>query len=163
MSEAATHAERRIVLDDLQGEPIRLLLEEHLRDMRAWSPPESVHALDLDRLRRPEISFWTLWEGDDLLGCGALKDLGHQVAEIKSMRTANAHRGKGMGAEMLAYILSTAKQRGFKRLNLETGTQTQFAPARALYARAGFTVCGPFAEYALDPHSCFMTRELATE
>lgn len=154
---------RRIVLDDLRGEPIRMLLEEHLRDMRAWSPPESVHALDLDRLRRPEISFWTLWEGDELLGCGALKDLGEGEAEIKSMRTANAHRSKGVGAEMLAHILSTAKQRGFKRLNLETGTQTQFAPARTLYARHGFTVCGPFADYKLDPYSCFMAITLATE
>ncbi len=151
---------RRIVLDDLQGEPIRLLLEEHLRDMRAWSPPESVHALDLDRLRQPEISFWTLWEGDELLGCGALKDLGHQEAEIKSMRTANAHRGKGVGDEMLGHLLATAKQRGITRLNLETGTQAQFAPARALYARHGFTVCGPFADYALDQYSCFMTKAL---
>ena len=163
MREAATHAQRRIVLDDLRGEPVRLLQEEHLRDMRAWSPPESVHALDLDRLRQPEISFWTLWEGDDLLGCGALKDLGEGEGEIKSMRTANAHRGKGVGAEMLAHILSAAKQRGLKRLNLETGTQTQFALARALYARAGFTVCGPFADYALDPYSCFMTLELTAE
>ena len=163
MSMAVSHPMRRIVLDDLQGEPIRLLLEEHLRDMRAWSPPESVHALDLDKLRRPEISFWTLWEGDELLGCGALKDLGSHEAEIKSMRTANAHRGKGVGAEMLAHILSTAKQRDLKRLNLETGTQTQFAPARALYSRAGFTVCGPFADYALDQYSCFMTLRLAAE
>ena len=161
MSEAIRRAIRRIVLDDLKGEPIRLLLEEHLRDMRAWSPPESVHALDLDRLRQPEISFWTLWEGNDLLGCGALKDLGGAEAEIKSMRTANAHRGKGVGAEMLMHILSAARARGFKRLNLETGTQTQFAPARALYARAGFSVCGPFADYALDAYSCFMTLELA--
>lgn len=163
MSMAVSHPMRRIVLDDLQGEPIRLLLEEHLRDMRAWSPPESVHALDLDRLRQPEISFWTLWEGGALLGCGALKDLGLREAEIKSMRTANAHRGKGVGAEMLAHILHAAKQRGFKRLNLETGTQTQFAPARALYAQAGFTVCGPFADYALDQYSCFMTLKLAAE
>ncbi len=154
---------RRIVLDDLQGEPIRLLLEEHLRDMRAWSPPCSVHALDLDRLRRPEISFWTVWESGDLLGCGALKDLGEGEAEIKSMRTANKHRGKGVGAEMLAHILSTAKQRGIKRLNLETGTQTQFAPARALYARHGFTACGPFADYKLDTYSCFMAITLATK
>ncbi len=150
----------KIVLDDLQGEPIRLLLEEHLRDMRAWSPPESVHALDLDQLRKPEISFWTVWEGEELLGCGALKDLGGQEAEIKSMRTANAHRGKGVGSEMLGHLIATAKQRGIKRLNLETGTQTQFAPARALYARHGFTVCGPFADYALDKYSCFMTRAL---
>ena len=151
---------RRIVLDDLQGEPVRLLLEEHLRDMRAWSPPESVHALDLDQLRRPEISFWTLWDGDDLLGCGALKDLGGHEAEIKSMRTANAHRGKGAGSAMLSHILSIAKERGVKRLNLETGPQPQFAPARALYARHGFVECGPFADYGPDAYSYFMRRDL---
>ena len=154
---------RRIVLDDLQGEPIRLLLEEHLRDMRAWSPPESVHALDLDRLRQPDISFWTLWEGDDLLGCGALKDLGSYEAEIKSMRTAAAHRSKGVGDVMLRHIVSVAAVRGVKRLNLETGPQPQFAPARALYARHGFVECGPFADYEPDAYSYFMTRSLGAK
>jgi putative acetyltransferase len=151
---------RRIVLDDLRGEPIRLLLEEHLSDMRAWSPPESVHALDLEKLRRPEISFWTLWDGESLLGCGALKDLGQREGEIKSMRTANAHRGQGLGAEMLTHILAQARERGITRLNLETGSQPQFAPARALYARFGFTVCEPFADYLPDENSCFMTLAL---
>jgi putative acetyltransferase len=151
---------RRIVLDDLQGDPIRQLLEEHLCDMRAWSPPGSVHALDLDQLRLPDISFWTLWECDALLGCGALKDLGSQAGEIKSMRTATAHRGKGVGSEMLRHILSVATERGIKRLNLETGAQPQFAPARALYARHGFTECGPFADYSPDVYSYFMTRTL---
>lgn len=154
---------RRIVLDDLRGEPIRLLLEEHLRDMRAWSPPESVHALDLDRLRRPEISFWTIWEGDALLGCGALKDLGEHECEIKSMRTATAHRRKGVGAEMLTHILSAARVRGMKRINLETGSQPEFASARALYSGHGFSVCGPFADYSADVHSYFMTLALAAE
>ncbi len=151
---------RRTVLDDLRGTPVRLLLEEHLRDMRAWSPPESVHALDLEQLRRPEINFWTLWEGDDLLGCGALKDLGGKEGEIKSMRTAAAHRGKGVGDEMLRHILSVAMERGMKRLNLETGPQPQFAPARALYVRHGFAECGPFADYEPDVYSYFMTRAL---
>lgn len=154
---------RRIVLDDLRGEPIRLLLEEHLRDMRAWSPPESVHALDLDRLRQPEISFWTIWEGDALLGCGALKDLGEHACEIKSMRTATAHRGKGVGAEMLNHILSVARERGMNRIHLETGSQPQFAPARALYASHGFSVCGPFADYTPDVYSCFMTLTVGTD
>jgi putative acetyltransferase len=147
---------RRIVLDDLRGSEIAGLLEEHLRDMRAWSPPESVHALDLDKLRRPEISFWTLWDGTDLLGCGALKDLRNAEAEIKSMRTANAHRGKGVGAQMLTHILDEAKSRKLTRLYLETGPQDQFAPARALYQRFGFTVCEPFADYKPDPYSYFM-------
>jgi putative acetyltransferase len=147
---------RRIVLDDLRGAEIAGLLEEHLRDMRAWSPPESVHALDLDKLRRPDISFWTLWEDTDLLGCGALKDLRSAEAEIKSMRTANAHRGKGVGAQMLTHILDEAKSRKLTRLYLETGPQDQFAPARALYQRFGFTVCEPFADYKPDPYSYFM-------
>ena len=151
---------RRIVLDDLRGEPIRLLLEDHLRDMRAWSPPESVHAIDLEKLRQPDISFWTLWEGDALLGCGALKDLGYGACEIKSMRTASAHRGKGVGSAMLGHLLVQARLRGMKRINLETGTQIQFAPARALYASAGFTECRPFADYKLDVYSCFMTLAL---
>jgi putative acetyltransferase len=137
-----------------------LLLEEHLRDMRAWSPPESVHALDLEKLRQPAISFWTLWEGEALLGCGALKDLGHQECEIKSMRTAAAHRGKGVGAEMLQHILSEARKRGMRRIYLETGTQSQFAPARALYASQGFAVCKPFADYAPDIYSSFMSLAL---
>jgi putative acetyltransferase len=151
---------RCFVLDDLRGEPIRLLLEEHLRDMRAWSPPESVHALDVDKLRLPEISLWTLWEDGALLGCGALKDLGAHQNEIKSMRTANAHRGKSVGADMLTHLISIARQRGVHRLYLETGTQLQFAPARALYARFGFQECAPFADYKLDPYSFFMTLEL---
>jgi putative acetyltransferase len=151
---------RSFVLDDLRGEPIRLLLEEHLRDMRAWSPPESVHALDLDKLRLPEISLWTLWEDGALLGCGALKDLGQNQSEIKSMRTANAHRGKSVGTDMLTHLISMARERGVSRLYLETGTQLQFAPARALYTRFGFKECGPFANYALDPYSFFMTLSL---
>jgi putative acetyltransferase len=151
---------RRIVLDDLRGEPIRLLLEEHLSDMRAWSPPESVHALDLEKLRRPEISFWTLWDGESLLGCGALKDLGQREGEIKSMRTANVHRGQGVGSEMLTHIIAQARERGIARLNLETGSQLQFAPARALYTRFGFTACEPFADYLPDDNSCFMTLAL---
>jgi putative acetyltransferase len=151
---------RRIVLDDLRGEPIQLLLEEHLRDMRAWSPPCSVHALDLDKLRRPDISFWTLWVDDMLLGCGALKDLGDQHGEIKSMRTASRFRGQGVGREMLSHIIGQAQQRGMSRLSLETGSQNEFAPARTLYARNGFSVCVPFADYAPDDNSCFMTRAI---
>jgi putative acetyltransferase len=154
---------RRIVLDDLRGEPIRLLLEEHLQDMRSWSPPESVHALDLDKLRQPNIRFFTLWESDALLGCGALKDLGDARAEIKSMRTASAHRGKGVGEQVLAHLLTDARSRGFKQLYLETGSQIQFAPARKLYARFGFVPCEPFADYRPDENSCFMTRTLSGE
>lgn len=154
---------RRFVLDDLRGEAIALLLEEHLCDMRSWSPPESVHALDLDKLRQTSIRFFTLWEDDALLGCGALKDLGHANAEIKSMRTANAHRGKGVGEQVLTHLISDARDRGIHRLYLETGSQTQFAPARKLYSRFGFVTCEPFASYAPDINSCFMTRRLSEQ
>lgn len=147
-------------LDDLCGPEIRALLEEHLVDMRRISPPESVHALDLDALRRPEISFWTVWEGDALLGCGALKQLEPAHGEIKSMRTARAHRGKGVARFVLTHMLEEARGRGYTRLSLETGSQPDFEPARRLYASVGFAFCGPFADYVLDPNSVFMTRTL---
>lgn len=148
-------------LDDLRGPEIRALLEEHLADMRRISPPESVHALDLDALRRPEISFWTVWEGDALLGCGALKQLDAAHGEIKSMRTARAHRGKGVARFVLTHILDEARRRGYARLSLETGSQPDFEPARRLYASVGFESCGPFEDYVLDPNSVFMTRSLS--
>ena len=149
-----------IRLDDLRGPEIRALLEEHLADMRRISPPESVHALDLDRLRRPEISFWTVWEGGELLGCGALKELTRRHGEIKSMRTARAHRGKGVARAVLTHVVAEAERRGYSRLSLETGTQPDFEPARRLYASFGFETTGPFADYVLDPNSTFMTRRL---
>jgi len=150
----------KIRLDDLQGPEIRALLEEHLAQMHAESPPESVHALDLDQLRRPEISFWTAWDEGELVGCGALKLLDATHGEIKSMRTPAALRRRGAGRALLAHILDAARARGLQRLSLETGTQDSFQPARALYASFGFQETGPFADYALDPYSCFMTREL---
>jgi putative acetyltransferase len=149
-----------IKIDDLRGPEIAALLQEHLADMRAWSPPESVHALDLDKLRSPDITFWTVWDGNTLLGCGALKAQDATQGEIKSMRTAAAHRGKGVAAAMLAHIVQAAEQRGYTRLNLETGTQAQFAPARALYSGFGFTECAAFADYQPDAYSVFMTRSL---
>ena len=150
----------RIILDDLRGPEIRVLLQEHLDSMHAHSPPESVHALDLDALRQPDISFWTVWEGTDLLGCGALKHLNPQHAELKSMRTATAHLRQGVARAMLDHILTVACKQGFKRLSLETGTAAAFAPAYRLYASAEFVECGPFAGYTLDPHSVFMTKVL---
>lgn len=150
----------RIALDDLSDPRVHALLEEHLADMHAWSPPESVHALDLAGLKRPEVTFWTAWEGDALLGCGALKELALDHAEIKSMRTARAHRGRGVGQAMLEHLLAEARRRGYRRLSLETGSQPQFDPARGLYARYGFVECGPFQGYGPDPNSTFMTRAL---
>jgi putative acetyltransferase len=147
-----------IRVDDLAGPEIRTLLEEHLQDMRRISPPESVHALDLDRLRQPEITFWTAWSGTELVGCGALKMLDEAHGEIKSMRVSNLHRRTGAGRAMLHHIVDEARRRGMQRLSLETGTQPAFEPARRLYASLGFAECGPFAGYTEDPHSVFMTR-----
>lgn len=149
-----------VKLDDLSGPEIHALLEEHLRGMHLLSPPESVHALDLEALRRPEITFWTAWEGGELLGCGALKELDPRHAEIKSMRTAAAHLRRGVAAHLLEHILREAARRGYARLSLETGSQAGFEPARRLYERFGFTYCAPFADYVEDPNSVFLTREL---
>lgn len=146
--------------DDLAGEKIAALLREHLENMHEITPPGSVHALDLERLRSPDITFWSVWQGDDLLGCGALKELDTTSGEIKSMRTVQAHRRQGVAAKMLAHILAEAQRRGYSRLYLETGALAEFAPARSLYARYGFEPCGPFADYADDPNSAFMTKKL---
>jgi putative acetyltransferase len=146
--------------DDLLGAEIAALLQEHLDDMALHSPPESIHALDLKKLRRPEITFWTVWEGGELLGCGAIKQLDATHGEIKSMRTSNRHRRKGVAAAMLQHILEEARRRGYRRLSLETGAPAAFVPAREMYARFGFRECGPFADYVDDPYSVFMTREL---
>ena len=128
--------------------------------MRRISPPESVHALDLDKLRRPEITFWTAWRGKELLGCGALKQLSAEHGEIKSMRTSSAHRREGVASAMLKHILKEAKRRRYQRLSLETGSPDFFAPARSLYAKFGFRKSDPFADYVEDPYSVFMTMEL---
>lgn len=147
--------------DDLRGPAILALLAEHLHHMREISPPGSVHALDLDGLRAPGLSFWTAWDGAELLGCGALKALDATHGEIKSMRTAAAHRRKGVSRAMLQHVLAEADRRGYLRVSLETGAQAAFLPARRLYESAGFTACGPFGAYVDDPHSVFMTRVLA--
>jgi putative acetyltransferase len=149
-----------IKIDDLNGPEIHELLQEHLRNMHLHSPPESVHALDLEGLRQPEITFWTVWEDGELLGCGALKELDSQHAEIKSMRTASAHLRKGIAAHLLRHILEESARRGYTRLSLETGSMEAFEPARQLYARFGFAYCGPFGDYVEDPYSVFMTKEL---
>ena len=148
----------QIRVDDLTGPEIRALLEEHLRNMHEISPPESVHALDLTALRRPEITFWTVWADGALVGCGALKELDPRHGEIKSMRTAATQRRRGVGRAMLTHIVGEARARGYARLSLETGSMQAFAPARTLYASFGFAHCGPFADYAEDPNSVFMTR-----
>lgn len=150
----------RIELEDPTREDVRLLLDEHLADMFATSPADSVHALDHSALSAPEISFWTARENGALLGCGALKQLTAVHAEIKSMRTTPAARGRGVARLLLGSIVAEARRRGTERLSLETGTEEFFAPARRLYARHGFTECPPFADYTLDPHSVFLTLAL---
>ena len=149
-----------IIIDDLKGSEIYELLQEHLQSMTLHSPPESIHALDIEALRKPEITFWTVWESGELLGCGALKELDSQHAEIKSMRTSSSHLRKGVAKNLLNHILEEAKRRGYSRLSLETGSTGAFEPASKLYAGFGFTYCEPFADYVEDPYSVFMTREL---
>ena len=149
-----------IQLDDLTGPEIHQLLQQHLQGMALHSPLESIHALDIDALRQPEITFWTAWDNGELLGCGALKELDSRHAEIKSMRTASSHLRKGVANAMLTHIIEQANQRGYQRLSLETGSADAFEPARRLYAVSGFRFCEPFADYLPDPYSVFMTREI---
>jgi putative acetyltransferase len=150
-----------IRLDDLRGPEIAALLSAHVAFCRASSPPESTHVLDLDALRAPGITFWSAWDGAELLGCAALKELDPSHGEVKSMHTAARHRGRGVALGLLQHAVAEARSRGYRRLSLETGSMQVFAPARALYARYGFTPCAPFADYRLDPNSVFMTLELA--
>ena len=146
--------------DDLTGPAIVRLLESHLENMKEITPPESVHALGVDRLRSPEITVWSAWEGDVLLGCGALKTLGPTSGEIKAMRTADAHRGKGVGSRVLEHIIAEGQRRGYSHLYLETGASADFSAAQRLYERYGFEYRGPFADYIDDPNSVFMAKGL---
>ena len=136
------------------------LLGEHLKDMHAQSPPESVHALDTEALAAPGVTLWSVRDSGILLGCGALKELSPDAGEIKSMHTAIAVRGRGVGARMLVHLMETARRRGYARLSLETGTEDFFAPAHRLYKRHGFRECPPFGDYRSDPHSLFMALDL---
>lgn len=146
--------------DDLSGSEIIALLGKHLDTMAEHSPPESRHALDLDGLRAPDVTFWTVWEESRLLGCGALKELGRLHGEIKSMHTARAARGRGVARRMVEHILAEARRRRYARLSLETGSMEGFLPARELYGSFGFQYCPPFGDYKLDPNSVFMTLEI---
>ena len=149
-----------IKIDDLTGSEIAHLLGEHLRCMERVSPPESRHALNLDALRQPDVTFWSAWQENDLAGCGALKELDPTHGEIKSMRTATAHLRKGVAAALLQHIIAEARRRGYHRLSLETGSMEYFVPAHRLYHKFGFKNCGPFATYLADPNSLFMTLAL---
>ena len=150
----------RVDLDDPARSDVFALLEEHLRNMHELSPPESVHALDVTGLQRPEVTFWSVRDEDRLLGCGALKELDSEHGEVKSMRTPQSLRRKGAGRAVLKHIIEEARRRGFKRLSLETGSMEAFRPAWRLYESFGFQYCGPFADYKPDPNSIFMTLVL---
>lgn len=152
-----------IRVDDPRRPDVLALLTEHLQDMFATSPAESVHALDPDALVHPAITFLSARRNGELLGIGALKQLSPELAEIKSMRTRVAARGSGVAQDIVRRLLATAGESGICRVSLETGTQEYFAPARRLYERLGFTSCKPFGQYTDDPHSVFLTIELTPD
>ncbi len=149
-----------IKVDDLTGHQVIELVSEHLHSMTLMSPAESIHALDIERLKKPEITFWSAWDDNELAGCGALKELDSRHGEIKSMRTSSSHLRKGVASKVLQHIIEEAKRRGYQRLSLETGSMASFEPARKLYESFGFRYCQPFADYTEDPNSVFMTKEL---
>jgi putative acetyltransferase len=149
-----------IKIDDLSGSEIAEFLEEHIKEMKSASPPESRYALDLEGLRKPEIIFWTVWDDSRLIGCGATKELDSAHAEIKSMRTTASCRGKGIASMLLQHILNEARLQGYRRISLETGSMPFFEPARNLYAKYGFEDCALCSTYREDPNSVFMTRRL---
>ena len=146
--------------DDLSGEPTRRLIERHLRGMYESSPPESVHALGIDKLRQPDVAFWTAWIDGEIAGCGAIKRLDATRGELKSMRVADEFLGRGIGRAILDHLVAEARRMGLTSLWLETGSTDDFRPALGLYESAGFTPCGPFGDYVEDPFSIFMTRVL---
>ena len=150
----------RIEIDDLTRPQVLALLNEHLTNMYELSPPESVHALDVSKLRGSDITFWTVWEDGDLLGCGALKELSPTHGEVKSMRTPQKMRRRGAGRAVLSHIVGVAKERTYRLLSLETGSAEAFLPAQKLYESFGFTYCGPFGDYEDDPNSVFMELRL---
>lgn len=149
-----------IIADDLTGPEIRALLEIHFAGMLANSPRDSCHVLDFDGLNAPDIAFWSIWDGENLAGCGALKEHTPLLGEIKSMRTHADYLRRGVGARMLAHIIAVARARGYDRLSLETGSGDAFVAAVRLYEQHGFTECAPFADYVPDPFSRFMTLAL---
>jgi putative acetyltransferase len=150
----------KIIVDDLTGAKVTQLISKHLESMALHSPPGSCHALNIEGLKKTEITFWSAWEHGELLGCGALKELEKHHGEIKSMKVSSEHLRKGVASRLLQHIIEEAKRRGYSRLSLETGSMDAFIPARQLYASFGFHYCQPFSTYKEDPHTVFMTMEL---
>jgi putative acetyltransferase len=155
-------SEDHIAIDDPRAADVRSLLAVHLTFARSQTPPEDAHAMDVDGLLGPAVTFFSYRAGGTLLAVGALKELDPQHAEIKSMHTAEAARGRGLGRKMLEHLIAVARERGYLRLSLETGSMESFAPARSLYARAGFEPCAPFGDYRHSPNSTYMTLRLAS-
>ena len=153
----------QIKVDDLSDPRIEEFLNEHIDDMKSVSPPESKHALDLEGLRESSVTFWSVWEDDALVGCGAIKELDESHAEIKSMRVSSHYRGRGYAAKLLRHILGEAALKGYSRLSLETGSMSFFGPARKLYERFGFQYCAPFSNYEEDANSVFMSLNIAND
>lgn len=149
-----------IKIDDLSGGEVIQLLEEHLADMYATSPPESVHALDVESLKSSSVTFFSGWINGELQGCVAIKALTPWHIELKSMRTTTVSRQSGVATKLLTHALNVAIEQGYQRASLETGSQDFFLPARNLYEKFGFNYCGPFADYKIDPNSHFMTKAL---
>jgi putative acetyltransferase len=153
----------QIIEGGLDDSRVTGLIDVHLTRAQGETARGSAHALDHSGLRAPEVSFWSAWEGETVVAVGALRRLSADHGELKSMHTAEAARGRGVGSAMLRHIMAVARARGMSRLSLETGSWAYFAPARALYARHGFVECGPFGQYREDPNSVFMTLELGGE
>ena len=151
-----------IRIDDLKGEEVARLLQEHHEDMLEHTPAESVHALDLSGLQAPDVTFWSAWIDDELAGCGAIKIIAAGHAELKSMRTARTHLRQGVAQRLLTHILTTVAEQGITKVSLETGTPDSFIPAQKLYRDFGFNECAPFADYREDPYSLYMTKTLIT-
>jgi putative acetyltransferase len=160
MAPASPPSGFRIIVDDLEGAEIQHLLRLHAAGMLVNSPKDACHFLDLTGLQRPDVTVWSLWDGGDLAGCGALREIEPDHGEVKSMRTAPDHLGRGVGRALLAHIVSTAEQRSYRRLSLETGTGDAFAAAIHLYESVGFRRGGPFADYVDNEFSQFFTLDL---
>lgn len=150
----------RIVEDDLTGTQVIELLRFHLQEMHRWSPPESVHAMPVERLRAPDVTFYSAWDGPALASVGALREIDGERGELKSMRAAPAYRGKGAGKAMLAHLMAEARARGYCWLGLETGRPEPFLPALTLYHSNGFSECPPFGDYVTDDFSICLERTL---
>lgn len=160
MREADVTGPLRIIPDDLTHPAVLALLQFHLDEMHRWSPPESVHAMPAERLRRPDVLFFSAWDGETLAGCGAIKHLDAAHGELKSMRAAPEYRGRGVGKAILARLLEEARNRGYARISLETGRPEPFHAAHGLYRANGFVECPLFGDYVSDAFSICMTKDL---